>query len=381
MTRRNPERPPGPSYYRLPEASWTMIRDEYLSGWTAKAIGQKWRVSPTSVYRHAADGGWGKYASGQAFHDQVTAEAERAGAAAAPPHAAPQYATPQYAGPQYAAPQYAGPLFEDLDLPRLWREEDWARRRAEEAQGRESRRRRDDPFAPAPPPGYGPIPGYAPRPDRNGPDRNGPDRNGPDRNGPDRGGPGHAPPSPEPSPKPYGEADDPPPAEAAERVAAAAGRAALAGRYDEAQKLARLAESLKKIAGAPDPTTAKPASIEEEDGWNQAVEPMDQPLNCTGRTCGMTRVRTVLAARLDAISAECDIDRGEDIEDWADMAEAIGAAIDPEMAALAECLRAKGLNAVRPALQALLGVRPYEAPPPDNLLSLIPPPVPSPDVG
>ena len=159
-----------------------------------------------------------------------------------------------------------------------------------------------------------------------------------------------------------------PPPEAAERVAAAAGRAALAGRYDEAQKLARLAESLKKIAGAPDPTTAKPASVEEEeDGWNQAVEPMDQPLNCTGRTCGMTRVRTVLAARLDAISAECDIDRGEDIEDWTDMAEAIGAAIDPEMAALAECLRAKGLNAARPALQALLGVRPYEAPPPDNL--------------
>src|SRR5579875_2152420 len=46
MTRRNPERPPGPSYYRLPKASWTMIRDEYLSGWTAKEIAEKWRVSP-----------------------------------------------------------------------------------------------------------------------------------------------------------------------------------------------------------------------------------------------------------------------------------------------------------------------------------------------
>ena len=73
MTRRNPEHPPGPSYYRLPETAWTMIRDEYLSGRSAKAIAQKWRISMTSVYRHATDGGWRKSDQSLALHDQIAA--------------------------------------------------------------------------------------------------------------------------------------------------------------------------------------------------------------------------------------------------------------------------------------------------------------------
>ena len=40
MTRRNPERPPGPSSYRRPAAAWTMIGDAYLSGWTQAGRGQ-----------------------------------------------------------------------------------------------------------------------------------------------------------------------------------------------------------------------------------------------------------------------------------------------------------------------------------------------------
>jgi hypothetical protein len=302
MTRRNPERPPGPSYYRLPEASWTMIRDEYLSGWTAKEIGAKWRVSPTSVYRHASDGGWNKYARGQAFHDQIVAEAA--------------------AGEGEAWPREEWTSLKDPPPPSM-------RRWPHNLPGMGPMRRPQW----EPPAGYGPMP------------------------------PELVPPVQRPPEPPEDEADAPSAAEAAEQAVAAAARAVAAGRYEEAERLGRLAVTLRKLAGA-GPVGAGGAtggdrvqSVENEDA-EQTLEPGDRPLNCTAKTCAMTRVTEVLEARLDALFGDMQGPDAEDLEDWTDMAVGIGARGDPDVMRLGEVYRAKGMDDIRREIIDLCGSSP-----------------------
>jgi hypothetical protein len=287
MTRRNPERPPGPSYYRLPEASWTMIRDEYLSGWTAKEIGAKWRVSPTSVYRHASDGGWNKYARGQAFHDQIVAEAA--------------------AGEREAWPREEWTSLKDPVPPSL-------RRWPHPLPGMGPMRRPQW----EPPAGYGPMP------------------------------PELVPPVPRPPEPPADEADAPTAAEAAEQAVAAAARAVAAGRYEEAERLGRLAVTLQKLAGAaPAATKAKGEgafhSVEDED--DEAALPFgQQPLSCTPDTCRLQALRDAAEARIEfVIGTRLKQDDLDDITAWTDMMDGLGATVeDEDLRRLAAMLKTKG---------------------------------------
>ncbi|MGH1557056.1 hypothetical protein ACRAWD_03135 [Caulobacter segnis] len=64
MTRAHPDAPP--TWFRLSEASWAEIAAEYRNGATAKDLARKWKVSPTSIYRHAGKEGWTKKAHGDA---------------------------------------------------------------------------------------------------------------------------------------------------------------------------------------------------------------------------------------------------------------------------------------------------------------------------
>ena len=317
MTRRNPERPPGPSYYRLPEASWTMIRDEYLSGWTAKAIAEKWRVSPTSVYRHASDGGWNKYARGQAFHDQIVAEAAAA------------------EGPGEEWTSLKDPLPPSM------------RRGPQPLPGMGPMRR------PAwePPAGYGPMPPHL------------------------------VPPVQRPAPGPEDEADSPSAAQAAERAVAAAARAVVAGRYEEAERLGRLAATLQKLAaGAAGGAKAKSAaalhSVEDDDD-EEALPFNERPLACTADTCRLKAVRDEAQAKLTAFLGErLKLDDCGDILDWADMMDGLGARIeDEEVRSLAQILRMKGPGAAHRQIDEVVG-----RPPPGVMYSSRPfDPGPAPD--
>lgn len=62
-----------------------MIRAEYLNGATARSLAKKYRVSPTSIYRHACQEGWTKEVMAEAVSRKSVADAERvvAGAEAA----------------------------------------------------------------------------------------------------------------------------------------------------------------------------------------------------------------------------------------------------------------------------------------------------------
>lgn len=55
-----------PTWFRLSEASWAQVAEEYRNGATAAELGAKWKVSPTSIYRHACKNGWTKKAHGDA---------------------------------------------------------------------------------------------------------------------------------------------------------------------------------------------------------------------------------------------------------------------------------------------------------------------------
>lgn len=83
-----------PTWFRLSDDSWAMIAEEYKNGATAAELGAKWKVSPTSIYRHACKNGWTKKAHGDevarehaaAFEAQADAARRAAlGGAGAPP--------------------------------------------------------------------------------------------------------------------------------------------------------------------------------------------------------------------------------------------------------------------------------------------------------
>ena len=66
-----------PTWFRLSDESWTEIREAYRNGATAKELAVRWKVSPSSIYRHACTGGWTKKRSADA---DARAHAEAIGA-------------------------------------------------------------------------------------------------------------------------------------------------------------------------------------------------------------------------------------------------------------------------------------------------------------
>jgi hypothetical protein len=62
MSKSHPDAPA--TWFRLSEDSWAQIAEEYKNGATAAELGAKWKVSVSSVYRHACKNGWTKKAHG-----------------------------------------------------------------------------------------------------------------------------------------------------------------------------------------------------------------------------------------------------------------------------------------------------------------------------
>lgn len=81
MSRSRPDTPP--TWFRLSDASWAEIAAEYQNGATAAELARKWKVSPTSVYRHACKDGWTKKAGSDAVA-RAHAEAETVANSPAP---------------------------------------------------------------------------------------------------------------------------------------------------------------------------------------------------------------------------------------------------------------------------------------------------------
>ena len=64
MTRAYVEAPA--THYRLSPETWAIIGEEYRNGAMAKDVAAKWKVAPSSVYRHACQDGWTKKSMGDA---------------------------------------------------------------------------------------------------------------------------------------------------------------------------------------------------------------------------------------------------------------------------------------------------------------------------
>jgi hypothetical protein len=151
-----------------------------------------------------------------------------------------------------------------------------------------------------------------------------------------------------PEPVPPSLEDDLPPAEAAERVAADAGRAALAGRYDEAQKLTRLAESLRRLAADAPPKAkpAKPVFDEDDEEWADDPRNPDRPLGCTMGSCAVQAIYKEAEEGLERLLNSIGEADSQDLIAWVRMAQAIGAPVEPEAEAIVEALTAENAQQV-----------------------------------
>ena len=79
MTRRAEEAPA--THYRLAPETWALVVEDYADGASAKEVGAKWKVAPSSVYRQAAAVGRGKRSVGDArarAHARMVEEEEAA---------------------------------------------------------------------------------------------------------------------------------------------------------------------------------------------------------------------------------------------------------------------------------------------------------------
>lgn len=79
MTRRAEEAPA--THYRLAPETRALVVEDYADGATAKEVGAKWKVAPSSVYRQAAAVGRGKRSVGDArarAHARMVEEEEAA---------------------------------------------------------------------------------------------------------------------------------------------------------------------------------------------------------------------------------------------------------------------------------------------------------------
>ena len=79
MTRAYAEAPA--THYRLKPETWAIIAEEYKNGATAKELGAKWKVAPSSVYRYACRDGFTKKGMGDArarAHARMVEEEEAA---------------------------------------------------------------------------------------------------------------------------------------------------------------------------------------------------------------------------------------------------------------------------------------------------------------
>jgi len=82
----------------------------------------------------------------------------------------------------------------------------------------------------------------------------------------------------------------------------------------------------------------------------------------------MKRVQDALEARLDDLCEDLMGPESEDVEAWADMAQAVGARVDPEVAELAAALNAQGLDGLHDRLADLFGPPPQQARAPEVAL-------------
>jgi hypothetical protein len=69
---------PQATYLRLTPECWDMVGAAYMNGVTAKQLAVKWKVSPTSIYRHAGLKGWTKKAKSRRIAAEASSRAAEA---------------------------------------------------------------------------------------------------------------------------------------------------------------------------------------------------------------------------------------------------------------------------------------------------------------
>ena len=87
---------PQATYLRLTPECWDMIGAAYMNGTTAKQLAVKWKVSPTSIYRHAGLVGWTKKAKSRRIAAEAAAHAAAAADRPAPTPSEPEPLDPLY---------------------------------------------------------------------------------------------------------------------------------------------------------------------------------------------------------------------------------------------------------------------------------------------
>jgi hypothetical protein len=106
MTRAYVEAPA--THYRLSPETWAIIGEEYRNGAMARDVAAKWKVAPSSVYRHACKDGWTKKTMGdaraRAHARMVEAEEEAAPAPSFARRARPQPTARPCVSSERAAP-------------------------------------------------------------------------------------------------------------------------------------------------------------------------------------------------------------------------------------------------------------------------------------
>jgi hypothetical protein len=294
---------PGRSSYKYasPE-TWELIRTAYMRGESGPSLARRFNVGLWNLYKKAMDEGWSRR---QCALREARGEAGLEGL------------SPYSAAADEAPPGERWTSLKDPVPPSL-------RRWPHNLPGMGPMRRPQW----EPPAGYGPMP------------------------------PELVPPVQRPPEPPEDEGDPPSPAEAADQAVAAAARALAAGRFSEAERLGRLAATLKKIS-APAPGAAKPKradgffSVEDE----EELPENERPLHCTADTCLVLKEREEAYAKVDWLFGERlkrhDVD---DILAWTDMMQGIGAPIeDEDLRRLAADLKAKGPGQLHREIEAMTG--------------------------
>jgi hypothetical protein len=302
-----------PYQIRSPE-TWDLIRSAYLRGEGAPHLARVFGVTETNIRKRARLEGWSKRAyaallaagggAGRELSPQPCADPERPGEDWTSLKDAPPPSMRRWPHPLPGMGPMRAPAWE-------------------------------------PPPGYGPMPPHLVPPVQR----------------------------PEPAPAPpvaEDEGDAPTPAEAADQAVAAAARALAAGRYQEAERLGRLAAMMQKLAGTAPAGGAKakgaaPFRCLEDEEADETVEE-DKPLGqrtftCTGATCRLeTEKEQAYAAIFKLRGERLKFDDCSDVLAWADMMDGLGAKIeDEDVRRLADILRAKGPGQAHREIDAVVG--------------------------
>ncbi len=148
------------------------------------------------------------------------------------------------------------------------------------------------------------------------------------------------------------------PSQVADRAVEAAGRAVLAGQVGEAERLGRLAATMKKLSGRDEVGGGGQGRFQGEDGDED--DPRGRPkqctLTCTPDACWKDELYEKLAKSLEEKALFLDVEGQHLAHDYVEMARSMGIHVpDEDQEALRRVLRAKTPEAIARAAYVTYG--------------------------